>query len=101
MGRQVTGAQNPVVLYVSGGNTQVLFTATCLSVCLYVIGGNTQVFVHRCMPVCLSVGWVIWPVKNVPAVTYNVSSWMLSLCSLTDCMLSVSAVASHTGGSVF
>jgi len=23
MGRQVTGAQNPVVLYVSGGNTQV------------------------------------------------------------------------------
>ena len=24
MGRQVTGAQNPVVLYVSGGNTQVV-----------------------------------------------------------------------------
>ena len=24
MGRVVTGAQNPVVLYVSGGNTQVL-----------------------------------------------------------------------------
>ena len=25
MGRTVTGAQDPVVLYVSGGNTQVLF----------------------------------------------------------------------------
>ena len=24
MGRQVTGARNPVVLYVSGGNTQVI-----------------------------------------------------------------------------
>ena len=24
MGRQVTGAENPVVLYVSGGNTQVV-----------------------------------------------------------------------------
>jgi N6-L-threonylcarbamoyladenine synthase len=24
MGRMVTGAQNPVVLYVSGGNTQVI-----------------------------------------------------------------------------
>lgn len=24
MGRQITGAQNPVVLYVSGGNTQVI-----------------------------------------------------------------------------
>ena len=24
MGREITGAQNPVVLYVSGGNTQVI-----------------------------------------------------------------------------
>jgi len=24
MGRQITGAQNPIVLYVSGGNTQVI-----------------------------------------------------------------------------
>ena len=24
MGREITGAQNPIVLYVSGGNTQVI-----------------------------------------------------------------------------
>jgi len=34
MGRQVTGARNPVVLYVSGGNTQV---------CVDVITGNESV----------------------------------------------------------
>ena len=31
MGRIVTGAQDPVVLYVSGGNTQVWTTALCSS----------------------------------------------------------------------
>ena len=29
MGRQVTGAHNPVVLYVSGGNTQVFVSLLC------------------------------------------------------------------------
>lgn len=28
MGREITGAQNPVVLYVSGGNTQVIAYAS-------------------------------------------------------------------------
>jgi len=30
-----------------------------------------------------AVGWVIWPVKIVPKMTYNVSSGTLNLCSLT------------------
>jgi len=30
-----------------------------------------------------AVGWVIWPVKLVPEMTYKVSSGTLSLCSLT------------------
>jgi len=30
-----------------------------------------------------AVGWVIWPVKIVPEMTYKVSSGTLSLCSLT------------------
>jgi len=29
-----------------------------------------------------TVGWVIWPVKIVPEMTYKVSSWTLNLCSL-------------------
>ena len=32
MGREITGAQNPVVLYVSGGNTQVIAYAEQRSV---------------------------------------------------------------------
>jgi len=30
-----------------------------------------------------AVGWVIWPVKIVPEMTYKVSSGTLNLCSLT------------------
>jgi len=30
-----------------------------------------------------TVGWVIWPVKIVPEMTYKVSSGTLNLCSLT------------------
>jgi len=30
-----------------------------------------------------TVGWVIWPVENVPEMTYNVSSGTLSFYSLT------------------
>jgi len=32
----------------------------------------------------VTVGWVIWPVKIVPEVTYNVSSMMLSLHTLSQ-----------------
>jgi len=31
-----------------------------------------------------AVGWVIWPVKIVPEMTYKVSSGTLNLCSLTE-----------------
>jgi len=30
-----------------------------------------------------AVGWVIWPVKIVPEMTYKVSSGTLNFCSLT------------------
>jgi len=36
-----------------------------------------------------AVGWVIWPVKIVPEMTYKVSSGTLNLCSLTHCVWSV------------
>ena len=44
MGREITGAQNPIVLYVSGGNTQVIAYAeqrcgssSARSTCTYVV----------------------------------------------------------------
>jgi len=37
-----------------------------------------------------AVGWVIWPVKIVPEMTYKVSSGTLNLCSLSH-----SALLSH------
>lgn len=35
MGRVVTGAEDPVVLYVSGGNTQVIVFYYTVSFCLF------------------------------------------------------------------
>jgi len=35
-----------------------------------------------------AVGWVIWPVKIVPEMTYKVSSGTLNLCSLTHSLYS-------------
>jgi len=37
-------------------------------------------YTHWCFD---AVGWVIWPVKIVPEMTYKVSSGTLNLCSLT------------------
>jgi len=36
-----------------------------------------------------AVDWIIWPVKIVTKITYNVSSGTLSLYSLTHCSISV------------
>jgi len=35
-----------------------------------------------------TVGWVIWPVRIVPAMTYKVSNGTLNLCSLTHRIIS-------------
>jgi len=55
MGRAVTGAVDPVVLYVSGGNTQVCVcvgvgVCVCGCVCGCVGGGS---FVEGCRRLCL------------------------------------------------
>jgi len=44
---------------------------------------DTDTFLH-CFD---AVGWVIWPVKIVPEMTYKVSSGTLNLCSLTILIL--------------
>jgi len=33
----------------------------------------------------LKVGWVIWPVKIVPKMTYKLSSWTLKLYYYDEC----------------
>ena len=46
MGRQVTGAQNPVVLYVSGGNTQVIAYS---QQCYRIFGETLDITVGNCL----------------------------------------------------
>ena len=46
MGRQVTGAQNPVVLYVSGGNTQVIAYS---QQCYRIFGETLDIAVGNCL----------------------------------------------------
>ncbi len=46
MGRQITGAQNPVVLYVSGGNTQVIAYS---QQCYRIFGETLDIAVGNCM----------------------------------------------------
>ena len=46
MGRLVTGAQNPTVLYVSGGNTQVI---AYLQKCYRIFGETIDIAVGNCL----------------------------------------------------
>ncbi|KAI0702510.1 O-sialoglycoprotein endopeptidase [Cytidiella melzeri] len=46
MGRQVTGAQNPIVLYVSGGNTQVIAYS---QQCYRIFGETLDIAVGNCL----------------------------------------------------
>lgn len=46
MGRQITGAQNPVVLYVSGGNTQVIAYS---QQCYRIFGETLDIAVGNCI----------------------------------------------------
>ena len=46
MGRQITGAQNPVVLYVSGGNTQVIAYSRQ---CYRIFGETLDIAVGNCL----------------------------------------------------
>lgn len=48
MGRQITGAQNPVVLYVSGGNTQVIARSRqCYRI--FTFGETLDIAVGNCL----------------------------------------------------
>jgi tRNA A37 threonylcarbamoyltransferase TsaD len=46
MGREVTGAQNPIVLYVSGGNTQVIAYSRQ---CYRIFGETLDIAVGNCL----------------------------------------------------
>jgi tRNA A37 threonylcarbamoyltransferase TsaD len=46
MGREITGAQNPIVLYVSGGNTQVIAYS---HQCYRIFGETLDIAVGNCL----------------------------------------------------
>lgn len=46
MGREITGAKNPVVLYVSGGNTQVIAYSRQ---CYRIFGETLDIAVGNCL----------------------------------------------------
>jgi len=53
-----------------------------------VLVGLKPISVANWLPQCFdAVGWVIWPVKIVPEMTYKVSNGTLNLCSLTTVFL--------------
>ena len=65
MGRQVTGAQNPVVLYVSGGNTQVIAYS---QQCYRIFGETLDIAVGNCLDRFARV----IDLSNDPAPGYNI-----------------------------
>ena len=65
MGREITGAQNPVVLYVSGGNTQVIaYSRQC-----YRIFGET---LDTAVGNCLDRFARVINLSNDPSPGYNI-----------------------------
>jgi N6-L-threonylcarbamoyladenine synthase len=65
MGRDITGAQNPVVLYVSGGNTQVIAYARQ---CYRIFGETLDIAVGNCLDRFARVVGL----PNDPAPGYNI-----------------------------
>ncbi|KAF7347734.1 tRNA N6-adenosine threonylcarbamoyltransferase [Mycena venus] len=65
MGREVTGAQNPVVLYVSGGNTQVIAYSRQ---CYRIFGETLDIAVGNCLDRFARV----IDLSNDPAPGYNI-----------------------------
>jgi N6-L-threonylcarbamoyladenine synthase len=65
MGREVTGAQNPVVLYVSGGNTQVIAYSRQ---CYRIFGETLDIAVGNCLDRFARV----LDLSNDPAPGYNI-----------------------------
>ncbi|EIW64821.1 peptidase M22 glycoprotease [Trametes versicolor FP-101664 SS1] len=65
MGRQVTGAQNPVVLYVSGGNTQVIAYS---QQCYRIFGETLDIAVGNCLDRFARV----INLSNAPSPGYNI-----------------------------
>jgi tRNA A37 threonylcarbamoyltransferase TsaD len=65
MGREITGAQNPVVLYVSGGNTQVIAYSRQ---CYRIFGETLDIAVGNCLDRFARV----ISLRNDPSPGYNI-----------------------------
>lgn len=65
MGRLVTGAENPVILYVSGGNTQII---SYINQCYTIFGETLDVAVGNCLDRFARV----LKLPNEPSPGYNI-----------------------------
>jgi N6-L-threonylcarbamoyladenine synthase len=81
MGREITGAQNPVILYVSGGNTQVIAYSRQ---CYRIFGETLDIAVGNCLDRFARV----INLCNDPSPGYNIEqqakrhAFYLSVCSV-------------------
>lgn len=73
MGREITGAQNPVVLYVSGGNTQVIAYSRQ---CYRIFGEALDIAVGNCLDRFARV----IDLSNDPAPGYNIEQEAKKCC---------------------
>ena len=89
MGREITGARNPVVLYVSGGNTQVIAYSRQ---CYRIFGETLDIAVGNCLDRFARV----INLSNDPSPGYNIEQEAKKFAWSCSYVL----VLTHTGESV-
>jgi len=62
---------------------------------LYLYPLTINVSAHICYCSFDTVGWVFWPIKPVPDMTYNVFGGMLNLAQLIYCSITKQYSYSH------
>jgi tRNA A37 threonylcarbamoyltransferase TsaD len=92
MGREITGARNPVVLYVSGGNTQVIAYSRQ---CYRIFGETLDIAVGNCLDRFARV----INLSNDPSPGYNIEQEAKKCARPSSSHFSVS-ILTHTGESV-
>jgi N6-L-threonylcarbamoyladenine synthase len=91
MGRDITGAQNPVVLYVSGGNTQVIAYSRQ---CYRIFGETLDIAVGNCLDRFARV----INLSNDPSPGYNIEQEAKKCVSDFQIMFSWNRLMGHVRG---
>ena len=93
MGREITGARNPVVLYVSGGNTQVIAYSRQ---CYRIFGETLDIAVGNCLDRFARV----INLSNDPSPGYNIEQEAKKFARPIMFVSLVFCILTHAGGSV-